>query len=82
MDAWQTNPEPIVTTNEFDYEFDADDELAVYRGMMDGSTYTAVDPRGQSWQVKVIAVNGEISQTTTGTFKLVATWNLQVEAAP
>jgi len=82
MDAWATNPEPIITSYELQTKPDAEAELADYRALMDGGTKTAVDPLGTSWSIKVDSVTGEISQTPSKTFKLIATWKLQVEAAP
>lgn len=82
MDGWSTNPEPITTSREFPTQGEADDALASYRAMMDGSTTTAVDPLGTVWSVKVRNVTGESSQTVNRTYRLVAVWKLQVEASP
>ena len=82
MDGWGTNPEPITTSREFPSQAEATDALDTYRAMMDGSTKTVVDPMGRSWSVKVRNVTGEPSLTVSGTYRLVAVWKLQVEAAP
>ena len=82
MDGWGTTPDIIVTSREFPTQPEANDALETYRAMMDGSTKTAVDPMGRSWSVKVKNVTGEVSQTVRTTFRLVALWKLQVEAAP
>jgi hypothetical protein len=82
MDGWVTNPEPIVTSREFATMVDAETTLAAYRAMMDGSTRTAVDPLGRTFNVKVKKVVGDPSVTPTRTVKLIAVWTLQVEAAP
>lgn len=82
MDAWGTQQEPIVTSREFTSQPEANTELAGYRALMDGSTYAVTDPMGRPWSVKVANVTGEVSQTVRATFRLVAIWKLQVEAAP
>ena len=83
MDGWETNPEPITTSAEFSDAAAAGTALANYRALMDGATKTAVDPVGTSWSVKVKGVSGEISLTTRANVcRLIATWTLQVEAAP
>jgi hypothetical protein len=82
MDSWSTKPEVIVTSRDFATQLEAAGALEVYRALMDGATKTAVDPLARSWSVKVRHVTGEISQTVRGTFRLVAIWKLQVEAAP
>ncbi len=80
-DGWETNPEPIITSAEFATLVLAQGARENYRKTMDGTTKTAIDPLGESWSVKVQKVVPEISATVTGTFRLVATWTLQVEAA-
>lgn len=81
-DGWQTNPEEIVTRAEFASVALAQTAEAAYRGTMDGTTKTAVDPQGTSWSVKVLGVVCEIHSTvTSGVVILVARWTMQVEAA-
>lgn len=81
MDAWGTAPEGLVTSTELAKKPEAESKLQEYRLLMNGQTVTAVDPLGRSWSVKVDSVIGEISATPYGTFRLIATWTLQVEAA-
>jgi hypothetical protein len=82
MDSWQTNPEPIITSQSFASEATAHTALEAYRALQSGATFVAVDPTGRSWNVKVSSVVGEPSLTPQATWRLVATWTLQVEAAP
>jgi len=81
MDAWATNPEPIVTSRTFPTLLEADAALTAYRALMNGGTVTTVDPLGRVRSVKVDSVTGEPSWSPLGYYRLVATWTLQVEAA-
>lgn len=82
MDAWGTVPESIVTSREWATQPEAEQALEDYRALMDGSTVPVIDPLGRSWSVKVDSVVGDISETGRKTYRLVATWKLQVEAGP
>lgn len=82
MDGWATNPEPIVTRAAFANDTLAAAEIASYRALMDGSTVVAVDPVGQSFNIKVVEVIAHPNFSADGTYVVEATWKTQVEAAP
>jgi len=82
IDGWETNPEPIVTSDWYAIPSDATADLNRFRALMNGSSVDVIDPVGQYWSVKVKSVTGEQSESPDGRTWLVCTWQLQVEAAP
>ncbi len=81
-DGWTTNPEPIVTRHYCADQTAADTDIATARALQDGDTYTAVDPEGRSWSVKVLSVVPDTAVRANGGVTLALTWTFQVEASP
>lgn len=82
FDGWTTEPDKIVTRYVAADQTAADTVIATARALQDGATYTAVDPEGRSWSIKVLSVRPDTAVRANGGVLVMLEWLCQVEAAP